>query len=303
MHNLRALLKNGSDPKWTNIHSLDFHKIIDALTSEGKVLKYYRPDLDLFIETDASGKGIGMALLQSDSNGRDSLYLIAYGSKTLTAAETRYANIKYELLGVVGALEKFHYFTFGHPVIILTDHKPLIAISKKTLVNAPPRLQRILLRLNNYNTMLQWIPGKEMVFTNHLSRNIVNKVPNEPMCTGLDMKIQDIYLNASEDRCISFAKETEKDETLVILKKRIIKGWPEKRDECPMNLRSFWNYRDELSILDGLLLKGTRIIIPMQCQNDVLEKLHDGHCGVDRTKLCARYSVYWLHINRDRCSH
>ena len=79
----------------------------------------------------------------------------------------------------------------------------------------------------------------------------------------------------------------------------IIKGWPEKRDECPMNLRSFWNYRDELSILDGLMLKGTRIIIPKQCQDDVLEKLHDGHFGVDHTKLHARDSVYWLHINRD----
>ena len=139
-------------------------------------------------------------------------------AKPSPAAETRYANIEHELLGVVGALEKFHYFTFGHPVIILTDHKPLIAISKKALVNAPPRLQRLLLRLNNYNVMLQWIPGKEMVFADHLSRNIVNKESNELTCTGLDMKIQDIYLNASEDRCISLAKETEKDETLVALK-------------------------------------------------------------------------------------
>ena len=101
-------------------------------------MKCYRPDLDLFIETDASGKGIGMALLQSDSNERDSLYPITYGSKTFTAAETRYANIECKLLGVMGALENFHYFTFGRPVIILTDHKPLIAISKKALVNAPP---------------------------------------------------------------------------------------------------------------------------------------------------------------------
>ena len=136
-HNLRELLKKGSDPKWTDIHTLDFKRIIDALCSEGKILRYYRPDLDLFIETDASGKGIGMALLQSENNDRSSLYLIAFGSKTLTSAETRYANIERELLGVVGALEKFHYFTFGWPVVILTDHKPLISISKKALVNTP----------------------------------------------------------------------------------------------------------------------------------------------------------------------
>ena len=61
---------------------------------------------------------------------------------------------------------------------------------------------------------------------------------------GLDMKIQDIYLNASEVRCISLAKETEKDETLVVLKNVIIKGWPEKRDECPQEFEgSYWNYQ------------------------------------------------------------
>ena len=95
------------------MHSLDFHKIIETLCSEGKILKYYRPDLDLYIEMDSSGKGISMALLQSVSNERDSLYPIAYGSKTLTAAKTQYSNIEHELLGVVGDLEKFHYFTFG----------------------------------------------------------------------------------------------------------------------------------------------------------------------------------------------
>ena len=74
---------------------------------------YYKPDLNLFLETDASRKGNRMVLLQSEENERNSLYLIAYGSKMLTPAETRYANIERELLGVVGGLEKFHYFTYG----------------------------------------------------------------------------------------------------------------------------------------------------------------------------------------------
>ena len=78
-HNLRDLLKKkNSDPKWTDVHSLDFRRIIETLSKEGKVLKYYRPDLELFIEMDASGKGIGMALLQSHENERSSLYPIAY---------------------------------------------------------------------------------------------------------------------------------------------------------------------------------------------------------------------------------
>ena len=298
-HNLRDLLKKDSDPKWTDIHSLDFKRIIETLSKEGKVLKYYRPELKLYIETDASGKGIGMALLQSEENERSSLYPITYGSKTLTSAETRYVNIERELLGVVGALEKFHYFMFGRSVVILTDHKPLIAISKKALVNAPPRLQRLLRRMNNYNVSLKWIPGKEMIFADHLSRNIGPNESNEPTCAGLDLNIQDIYLNASKDRCISLAKETENDETLIALKNMVLKGWPDKRDECPEILKPYWTYRDELSILDGLVLKGTMIIIPISCRDDVLDKVHEGHFGIERMKLRARDTVYWPQMNHD----
>ena len=77
MHNLRELLKKGSEPKWTDVHTLDFKKIIETLCKEGKILKYYKPNLDLFLETDASGKGIRMALLQSEEDHRNSLYPIA----------------------------------------------------------------------------------------------------------------------------------------------------------------------------------------------------------------------------------
>ena len=72
------------------------------LCSDLKLLRYYRPEFELFLETDASGIVIGMALLQSGSNERESLYPIAYGSKTLTDAETHYANIEQEILDVVG---------------------------------------------------------------------------------------------------------------------------------------------------------------------------------------------------------
>ena len=184
-------------------------------------------------------------------------------------------------------------------MVILTDHKPLIAISKKALVNAPPHLQRLLLRMNNYNVSLTWIPGKEMIFADHLSRNIGPNQSNEPTCLGLDLKIEDIYLNASKDRCISLAKETENDETLITPKNMVLKGWPDKRDECPEILKPYWTYRDELSVLDGLVLKGTRIIIPNSYRDDVLDKVHEGHFGIERTKLRACDTVYWPQMNHD----
>ena len=93
--------------------------------------------------------------------------------------------------------------------------------------------------------------------------------------------------------------QQSKDPVLRALKHTIIKGWPKQRSECPDNLKSFWNYCGELSILDGLVLKGTRIVIPSQCQKDILTQLHEGHFGVDHMKMHARDSVYWPQINKD----
>ena len=64
-------------------------------------------------------------------------------------------------------------------------------------------------------------------------------------------------------------------------------------------MRDYWTYRDELSILDSLVLKGSRIVIPNQCRDELLELLHEGHFRIDRTKLQARDSVYWPSINKD----
>ena len=87
----------------------------------------------------------------------------------LTDVEGQYANIECELLGIVARVERFHTFCYGRSTIILSDHKPLASIVQKDLVNAPPRLQRLLLRLQKYNVTIWYKPGKSMIFACHLS--------------------------------------------------------------------------------------------------------------------------------------
>ena len=79
-HNLRDLLKKNNEFLWNGSHSKDFKCIIHVLCNDPQLLRFYRPELDLFLETNASGVAIGMALMQSESNDRESLYPIAYGS-------------------------------------------------------------------------------------------------------------------------------------------------------------------------------------------------------------------------------
>ena len=132
-----------------------------------------------------------------------------------------------------------------------------------------------------------------MIFSDHLSRNVdINAdKPSELTCKGLGLKIHNVYLNASDDKCLSLATETSKDPMMQALKHQIIKGWSSIRNECSSNLQDFWNYRDELPVLDELVLKGSCIVIPESCRDEILDQLHEGHFGMDRTKLHARDSV------------
>ena len=65
---------------------------------------------------------------------------------------------------------------------------------------------------------LKLIPGKGMIFSDHLSYNVSADKSKDSTCRGVDMKIHDVYLNASSEKCMSLATKTSKHPVLVLLK-------------------------------------------------------------------------------------
>ena len=63
----------------------------------------------------------------------------------------------------------------------------------------------------------------------------------------------------------------------------IVKGWPDTLQEVPPAIRCYWSFRDVLFIEDGLILKGQRLLIPNSLCEDILEQLHYGHLGIEKT--------------------
>ena len=71
----------------------------------------------------------------------------------------------------------------------------------------------------------------------------------------------------------------------------------EKRSDCPNYLYAYWNYHDELTLADGLILKGTLIVTPKSIQPDVLQQqLHYAHQGAENCKLRTKRSMFWATI-------
>ena len=85
---------------WTDIHDRAVNQV-KSLVTQAPVLKYFDSTKGVTLQCDASDKGLGAVIMQNDQP-------IAYASRALTDAETRYAQIEKELLAVVYGLEKFH---------------------------------------------------------------------------------------------------------------------------------------------------------------------------------------------------
>ena len=74
-----------------------------------------------------------------------------------------------ELLGVVFGEEHFKHFTFGNEVHMITDHKPLVSLLKKSLVTCSSRLSRLMLKIMDFPLKVLYQPGRKMVKSDALS--------------------------------------------------------------------------------------------------------------------------------------
>ena len=225
---LRELLRNDVVWSWTEAHQQAFDRLKEDLMNP-PVLKYFDPDKPVVLSVDSSKSGLGAACLQEDAP-------VAFASRALSDAETRYAQIEKELLAAVFACKKFHDFAYGRKVVIETDHKPLITIVKKPLHAAPARLQRMLLQLQRYNLEFIYKKGKELFLADTLSRAYPAEIPEE---AEFEYDVMTV-LSISPARMTELQRETLADPTMQKLAKVISLGWPLHERSLPDELKSFF---------------------------------------------------------------
>lgn len=285
---LRSLLKRDTHWQWTHEHQKALKTIQDILASE-PVLSFFDINTPVEIQVDASSHGLGACLMQTN-------HPISYASRSLTNSEKHYAQIEKELLAIVYACEKFNQYVYGQPVFIKSDHKPLEAIIKKPISSTPPRVQRFLVRLMKYDVRIQFIPGKYLYIADTLSRAHSSSIlENSDLHDESVVMIHTVYsnLSATPEKLDEIKKATEEDEILQLVKECIINGWPINKQKVPTKIVKYWQIRNDLHIIEGLVLKNDQIVIPTKLRNYILEKLHSSHLGIEKTIARARKTVYW----------
>ena len=204
------------------------------------------------MQVDTSLRGLGACLIQQHK-GKDQP--IAFASKSLTDVETWYTNIERELLAIVFACQCFSTYLLGRSFIAESDNKPLEVIAMKNLANAPPHLQRMLLELQRYNVTIKYCPGAEMQLVDALSHCPVRASPE----IKLDMWID--YIAFTKPWIEKLKDSTQRDPILGAVYQLTQQGWPHQQRHVPHVARRYWDFRDELSTDNGLLLKGLRLVI------------------------------------------
>ena len=262
--------------------------------SKNVTLPYFNPKSATTLQTDASKKGLGAVILQ-DSRP------VMFASRALTGAEKNSQNLERECLVTIWGMEKFHYFLYGKQFTLETDQKPLVSIYRKHMVEISPRIQRLIVKSFPYQPFdVQYRKGVEIPLADALSRVTPTPVEEDGIqlpIVAVNLITSNIPVSSTEIELIH--EETSKDPTLTLLRHYIHMGWPIDHRMVPQELHTFWNYREDLSMENGLITKGARLLIPSMLRRKVLEQIHDGHLGIEKCMLKARDSVFWPGISND----
>ena len=169
---------------------------------------------------------------------------------------------------------------------------------KKPLTKAPASLQRLLLKLQGYNLKLVHKPGRHMYIADTLSRAYISHSDPNQNNDSDEYKVLSV-LSVSETKLSELKTESAKDKTCQNLIRLINNGWPQHSRDVHRDVRSYFSFRDELIVENGIIFKGYRVVIPKSMRKKICYNYMVHMKAIDATKRRAHETVSWDTINID----
>ena len=291
-------LEKSTTWKWTQRQNTAFLTAKSLLMSN-KLLVHYDSSKALFLTCDSSSYGLG-AVLEQGVDG--DLRPICYASRTLSSAEKNYCQTEKEALAIVWGISKFHKYLYGRYFEVRTDHKPVLGLlgeAKAIPVMASGRIIRWALQLAAYQYKLVYVPGTRIANADCLSRFPLNYVMAEPPAVGEEIMLVN-QLQSSSCTADDIRRWTDRDPLLSKVRLHVQQGWT---SVSTPELSPYYGRRNELSVMKGCVLWGTRIVVPPQGRDLMTSMLHDSHPGIVKMKSLARGYMWWpnMDIDLERC--
>ncbi|XP_070385024.1 uncharacterized protein [Dermacentor albipictus] len=252
---IRTLLNKSASWVWRHEQKAALEKIKELLMSDRCMAKYH-PSNATTVSADASSFGLGAVFLQTQPSGERRP--VAFASRSMTDTEKRYSQTEKEALAMTWAIQRFDEFVHGIPFDVESDHLPLVSLlGKMELDMLPPRIQRLRLKTMRYQFRMLHVPGKLLATADTLSR--ITYKPPTPLDT-IELFAAQVVGCTSEVLPLSpkdVRQAQESDRECKALASYCQNGLPEKTT-IPLHLTKYASVADELSVCDGVLLKGAR---------------------------------------------
>ena len=280
--------------------------IVDAIKEGVKIFDLTKRTA---LHSDWSKTGIGFWLSQKHCTcaGRspgccdDGWRITLAGSRFLKKSEKNYAPVEGEALGVAWSLEQTHYFTMGcDNLLIVVDHRPLVQLLGDRRLDEidNPRLFRLKQRTLRWRFDIEWQPGKSHFFADAASRH-----PNAKTYLIDDCTVNALIAGPQKKMVVTMDEvraETQKDKTLSCVVRYILnRSAVCTKKDIPPSAQGFWAFRDDLAVIDGLVMYRKRIVIPESLRERVLDNLHSAHQGVAGMISRAQSVLFWPGFSKD----
>ncbi|KAJ8022698.1 hypothetical protein HOLleu_37668 [Holothuria leucospilota] len=148
----------------------------------------------------------------------------------------------------------------------------------------------MLLRLQKYDTKIDYKTGTEMFLSDTLSRAYLPEMGTAQ--NDIETINMVSFLPISKERLDEIKQHTRSDETLQTLKETIQQGWPDDRSALQGQVACLYNFRDEMSLQDGIIFRGQRAVIPKSLRSDMIKRIHSSHIGVEGCLRRARECLF-----------
>lgn len=245
------------------------------LLQSAEFLVHFQTDLELILASNTSDYGVGAVYSHQMVDRAERP--IGYVSRSLNAAGHGYSTVEKEALAVIFGVTRFHQFLYVRKFTIQTNHKPLEGLSEETKgvsQQATPRFQQWALILTAYECNISqkadYKAWKANANADALSRLPFSEMPESVPVPGETVMLLE-HLDQTPVNERHIWERTRRDPVLSRVYQFTLNGWPTRCQD--MDLNSYSSQRMELTIEDGCVLWGDRVIVPPQGRVHVIALL------------------------------
>ena len=289
---LRELNRKNAHWRWTTKHEKSFDAIKESLRKTA-LLNYYDPNLKTEIVCDGSPVGISAMLVQYNSTTQKP-QVITYNSRSLTDVERRYGQIERESLAIQYGCLRNEIYLLGRDFDVVTDHKPLVSLYNNPRRPGPFRVERMRLKLQGFSFKVIYRPGKFNP-ADYTSRHPLPlaRCPKEELQTSAELEA---HVNWVVTTDVPPSLELQEIQSALCHDPVLHDLYTAIKNKQPLHAKKFKHFKSiatELSIAEGIILRGTKIVVPKSLQNKVIKIAHEGHQGLVKTKQLLRSRVWF----------